>query len=280
MPELLRVEDLRVEYRTRGRRGAPFVAVQEVGFTIAPGETVALVGESGSGKTTIGKAVLGLERPAAGTIEVDGVSAVGLSAGRRRRLARDLQVVFQDPYSSLNPALTIARTLTEPLRAQGGFSRSKADQDVRDLLARVGLPVDAADRYPAHFSGGQRQRIAIARALSVGPRLVVCDEPTSALDVSTQRTVLDLLAELQRERSLGYLFITHDLAVVREFADRVLVLKDGRIVESGDAAQVCERPAHPYTQALVAAAPVPDPVIQRARRTQWLDRRRGAAEAA
>lgn len=265
MSDLLRVENLSVEFRAAGRRGR-FRAVDDVSFTVAPGETVALVGESGSGKSTIGRAVLGLTPPAAGTIAFDGADVTHRNRKTQRALARHLQVVFQDPYSSLNPSKTIGESLTEPLRGQGQLDRRAAQTRVSTLLTSVGLPEDAVNRYPNHFSGGQRQRIAIARALVLEPSLIVCDEPTSALDVSTQAQVLELLRELQGRLGLAYLFITHDLAVVRHFADRVLVLRRGALVEQGGALEVCESPQDAYTRQLIAAAPVPDPRIQAQRR--------------
>lgn len=264
-PLALEVDHLVVEYPPRRWRGAPTRVIEDVSFTVARGETVALVGESGSGKTTIGRAVLGLVPAAAGRIALNGVDITGLSARARRPLAAELQAVFQNPYGSLDPALTIGATLAEPLRA-GGVATSDVRQRIADLLHRVGMPADSAQRYPAQFSGGQRQRIAIARAVARGPRLIICDEPTSALDVTTQAAALELLAELQSSLGCAYLFITHDLAVVREFADRAIVLEKGTIVESGPSIDLCDRPQHPYTQRLVAAAPVPDPRLQRKRR--------------
>ncbi len=268
MSTLLHVEGLRVGY---GRGRSHTTVIEDVSFDVAAGETVALVGESGSGKTTIGRAILGLTPASGGVIELDGRDLRRISARDRRAVAADLQVVFQDPYGSLNPSLTIGDTLSEPLRAQGRLSAARSRAIVDELLTRVGMPKGSSARYPAQFSGGQRQRVAVARAVAVDPRLIVCDEPTSALDVSTQARVLRLLREMQQERQVGYLFITHDLAVVREFADRVIVLRDGRIVETGPARQVCDAPQHPYTRSLVAAAPVPDPVLQRRRRAALND---------
>jgi peptide/nickel transport system ATP-binding protein len=265
---LLRVESLVVEYPGR-RRKPPTRVIEDVSFDIAPGETLALVGESGSGKTTIGKAVLGLTPVTGGRIFFDGQDITGLRGRGRRELASSIQVVFQNPYGSLNPALTVARTLAEPLRA-GGVPSSEVKRRVTELLERVGLPAECASRFPTQFSGGQRQRIAIARAVARGPRLIVCDEPTSALDVTTQAAALRLLSELKADLGCAYLFISHDLAVVREFAARTAVLEQGRIVESGPSAQICEAPEHPYTRRLVAAAPVPDPVVQGVRRRQRL----------
>lgn len=266
MNPLLEVDDVSVAYRNPGLLRKPFTAVHHVSFVIEPGETVALVGESGSGKSTLGRAILGLTPIASGAIRFDGMDITRRTASERRQLARSLQAVFQDPYSSLNPTRTIKKSLAEPLRAQKSMTRQEARDQVHSILDRVNLPPDAADRYPSRFSGGQRQRIAIARALALTPRLVVCDEPTSALDVSTQALILDLLRELQGRLSLAYLFITHDLAVVRHFADRVLVIQHGRLVEQGTALQICTEPAELYTRQLVAAAPVPNPALQRKRR--------------
>ncbi len=268
-PPLLEVSELSVTYARRQawrRKVLETQVVKSVSFSIAPGETLAVVGESGSGKTSIGRAILGLAPVSGGTIRLDGRDITFADNAERRRLASDMQVIFQNPYGSLNPSLTVGHILTEPLRVREKLSQAASLKIVQQLLERVGMPADAADRYPGNFSGGQRQRIAIARALSVRPRLVICDEPTSALDVSTQATVLDLLAELQRDTGMSYLFISHDLAVVRRFADRVAVLHKGTIVEAGSVEAVCDHPEHPYTRALIAAAPVPDPLLQRARR--------------
>ena len=263
------VEHLAVQYPPRRWRGAPARVIEDVSFTVARGETVAVVGESGSGKTTIGRAVLGLVRPTGGTIRINGRDITHLSPRARRPLAADLQAIFQNPYGSLDPALTIGATLAEPLRA-GGVPRAEVSGRIADLLLRVGMPADSAQRYPAQFSGGQRQRIAIARAVARRPQLIICDEPTSALDVTTQSAALNLLTELQTSLGCAYVFITHDLAVVREFADRTIVLEKGTIVEAGRSVEVCERPQHPYTRRLVAAAPVPDPRLQRLRREERL----------
>jgi len=264
-PTLLAIDGLTVEYPL-GRRTAPLRAVDDVSFQIATGETVGLVGESGSGKSTIGRAILGLTPATRGTISFAGTDITHASARERARLSAELQVIFQDPYSSLNPTRTIGQTLAESLRAHGKQDRAQVAEQISAMLARVGLPADAAHRYPAHFSGGQRQRIAIARALMVHPRLVICDEPVSALDLSVQAQVLNLLRQLQHELRLGYLFIAHDLAVVRHLSERIIVLYRGRIMEQGDAERVYSHPAHPYTQALLDAAPVPDPEAQRRQR--------------
>ncbi|MGP3534133.1 ATP-binding cassette domain-containing protein [Microbacterium sp. RD1] len=274
MPEpLLRVDGLRVSFPVpsgRPFRRARFTAVDDVSFDIADGETLALVGESGSGKSTIGNAVLGLAPVSEGSVRFQGRELAGASRRERRATASDLQVVFQNPYGSLNPSLTIEAILTEPLRLHTRLSAAESRREARALLERVGMPADSASRTPHSFSGGQRQRIAIARALAVSPRLIICDEPTSALDVSTQKIVLDLLRRLRDETGVAYLFITHDLAVVREFADRVMVLNRGRIVEQGSPLDICDRPQNPYTQRLVAAAPVPDPILQASRRAARL----------
>jgi peptide/nickel transport system ATP-binding protein len=276
-PALLHVNGLSVDYTTgSGMRKRVDTVIQDVGFEIGVGETLALVGESGSGKSTIGKAILGLTPVAAGSMVFRGRELVGMARRERRSLAAQLQVIFQNPYGSLNPAISIGRTLAEPLQA-AGRSRGEAISAITELLDLVGMPSDTISRYPGDFSGGQRQRIAIARALVLKPALVVCDEPTSALDVSTQASVLELLAGLQRELNVSYLFITHDLAVVRRFADRAMVLEAGRIVEHGTTAQICESPEHPYTRKLVAAAPVPDPVLQRERRALRLESREAAS---
>jgi oligopeptide/dipeptide ABC transporter ATP-binding protein len=264
MTELLAVSDLVIEFR-RGRGRPDFRAVDGVSFTIAAKETLGLVGESGSGKTTIGRAILGLVNVTSGLINFAGHDITHLKPSMRRHLSSQLQAVFQDPYSSLNPTRRIGDTLGEVLRPQGA-ARATTVARTRLMLDRVGLPSDSANRYPLHFSGGQRQRIAIARALMASPRLLICDEPTSALDLSVQASVLNLLRELQEEFNLSYLFISHDLAVVRHISHRIIVLYRGQIMEQGEAKQICEAPAHPYTQALLAAAPIPDPVQQQARR--------------
>jgi len=270
MTPVLSVKDLGVRFRTSSFRPTFKEIIRQVSFEVHAGETVALVGESGSGKTTIGRAVLGLNEIHEGEIYFKGSRIDNFTRRERRRLADQLQVVFQDPYGSLNPALTVGQILSEPLYVSGKYSQETGMRRIRELLDRVHLPMDAAQRYPSNFSGGQRQRIAIARALALDPELIICDEPTSALDVTTQASVLDLLTEIQEASGVAYLFITHDLAVVREFSNRTLVLKNGAIVEEGDSRSVCDTPQHPYTQALVAAAPVPDPRVQRARRSSQL----------
>jgi len=265
--DVLVVEGLAVDYKLRRQTSR---AVSDVGFQVAAGETVALVGESGSGKSTIGNAVVGLVPITAGQVILNGKDITHATGRQRRSFAGQVQMIFQNPYGSLNPALTVEQILAEPLTAGLGLSFREAASRTVELLERVHLPADVMKRRPGAFSGGQRQRIAIARAVALRPSLIICDEPTSALDVTTQAAVLDLLAELQREINMSYLFITHDLAVVKSFASRVVVLQHGRIVETGTSSQVCNAPINPYTRALVAAAPVPDPVIQRQRRVARL----------
>lgn len=264
---LLTVDDLVVEYPGKGFRAKPFQALKGVSIDIKPGETVGLVGESGSGKTTLGRAVLGLAPVTGGKITYDSRDISHLRRAERRALSSEIQVVFQDPYSSLNPSLTIEQILAEPLQARG-VDANTAKTRVRDLLDHVGLPSGARSRLPREFSGGQRQRIAIARALALAPKLIVCDEPVSALDLSTQARVLDLFVEIQELTGVSYLFITHDLAVVRHISHRVAVMYHGEIVETGDGDQVTARPAHPYTQRLFMASPVPDPDKQEVRRLE------------
>ncbi|MEN8651335.1 oligopeptide/dipeptide ABC transporter ATP-binding protein [Streptomyces sp. 21So2-11] len=264
-PPVLDIRDLTVEFR-QGRRVPPLRAVDGVSLSIAAGETLGLVGESGSGKSTIGRAVLGLSPVHAGQIHFEGTDITRARPRIRRDLSARLQVVFQDPYSSLNPARTIGQTLAEPLLVHEQLDHRRTATRIGDMLERVGMPADTADRYPGQFSGGQRQRIAIARALMLKPSLVICDEPVSALDLSIQAQVMNLLAELQSELALSYLFIAHDLPVVRHLSHRIVVLYRGQVMESGPAKSVYADPVHPYTRALLAAVPEPDPRAQRARR--------------
>lgn len=263
---ILDVRDLAVRFRHPVKRRSYVHAVDGVSLELRRGEVLGVVGESGSGKSTIGRCILGLERPTAGSIRFEDEEISRAGVRRRRRLARKLQVVFQDPYSSLNPYLTIGQTMCEPLLAATRTPRAQAEKKARELLTRVGLPADAIERYPSQFSGGQRQRIAIARALMLDPDVVICDEAVSALDLSTQAQVLNLLRGLARERSLAYIFIAHDLDVVNYLADRTVVLYRGRVMEQGDAEQVHRHPLHPYTVALHAAAPVTDVRRQQERR--------------
>jgi ABC-type glutathione transport system ATPase component len=270
MTALLQIDDLRVAFPGRGLRAKPVEVLHGISLNVASAETLGLVGESGSGKTTIGRAVLGLVKPSGGGMRFEGQEIGGLLGKARRRLAKDIQVVFQDPYTSLNPSLTIGDILAEPLVVQGATSKD-ARTRVRTLLDQVGLPSDAIERMPREFSGGQRQRVAIARALAPEPKLIVCDEPVSALDLSTQARVLDLFVDIQRRTGVAYLFISHDLAVVRHISHRVAVLYRGDLVETGPASTVTSEPEHPYTRKLLLAAPVADPTEQRRRR---LERRR------
>ncbi len=265
VPAALEIRDLVVRYGSGRKAAKAAPAVDGVSIDIAPGETVGLVGESGSGKSTIGKAVLGLQAPSGGTVKLNGQDITSMSLKQRRTAAADLRVVFQDPYSSLNPSRSIGQTLVEPLRLMG-VGAGEALRKARTGLESVGLPGDAVDRYPAQFSGGQRQRIAIARALVCDPKVVVLDEPVSALDLSTQAQVLNLLADLRDEHGLAFLFVAHDLGVVRFLAQRVVVLYRGQIMETGPVDAVNLHPRHPYTVALTAAAPVPRPAEQAARR--------------
>ena len=276
---LLDCKDVVVEYPMKGWRKPPFKALKGVSLDIRPGETVGLVGESGSGKTTLGRAVLGLAPVTGGEVLFDGVDIAHFGRPQRRALSKDIQVVFQDPYTSLNPSLTIEQILVEPLTVQN-VAKSEASKRVRELLDQVGLPSNAATRLPREFSGGQRQRIAIARALALRPRLIVCDEPVSALDLSTQARVLDLFRDIQDRTGVAYLFVSHDLAVVRHLSHRVAVMYRGEIVEWGDGDQVTSAPKHPYTQQLFLSAPIPDPVKQAARRDALLELKERNLEAA
>ncbi|MET9488385.1 ABC transporter ATP-binding protein [Nocardia sp. NPDC006630] len=264
---VLEIRDLRVEFPSGLGRPA-FQAVRGVSLTLAPGETLGLVGESGSGKSTIGRCVAGLQRASAGSVRVLGSELTGLSERRLRPLRRRLGFVFQDPATSLNPRLTVGDCVAEPLIVHRAAKGAALRDRVRQLLDDVQLPADTAQRYPHELSGGQRQRVSLARALVLNPDLLIADEPTSALDVSVQATVLALFADLQREHGWACLFISHDLAVVDQLADRIAVLNHGEIVEQGNRDQILRHPAHDYTRRLVAAVPVPDPVEQRRRREE------------
>jgi peptide/nickel transport system ATP-binding protein len=254
----LEVEGLNVVFK--GRRGLASVhAVRDVGLTIAPGETVGLVGESGSGKSTTARGLLRLVEPTSGTVRLDGRDLTAMTHRELRRARRDIQMVFQDPYSSLNPSRVVGLSVGEPLEVHEDLSRDERHARVRRLLERVNLSPDFFERYPYEFSGGQRQRLAIARAIALNPKVVVCDEAVSALDVSTQNEVINLLEDLQAELGMSYLFIAHDLAVVRHISDRIAVMYLGHIVEEGPAERVFTDPAHPYTAMLLAAVPSPDP---------------------
>jgi ABC-type glutathione transport system ATPase component len=265
--DLLKVQDLVVEYPGKGFRAKPFRALDKVSIEIGAGETLGLVGESGSGKTTLGRAVLGLAPVTEGRILFKGADIGAAKRTQRRALSKDIQVVFQDPYTSLNPAMEVGDILAEPLMVQGK-NRVEARRRVGELLDQVALPMDALRRLPREFSGGQRQRIAIARSLALSPKLIVCDEPVSALDLSTQARVLDLFLDIQQATGVAYLFVSHDLDVVRHISHRVAVMYRGEIVEQGTADRVTTDPDHPYTRKLLLASPVPDPDRQAARRAE------------
>ncbi|WP_329184111.1 ATP-binding cassette domain-containing protein [Streptomyces sp. NBC_01428] len=263
---LLELVDLRKEFGARTVN----VAVDNVSLRVHEGETLALVGESGCGKTTLTRLLLKLLEPTAGSVHFDGQDLAALSAAEMRSVRRQMQVVLQDPYSSMNPRMRVSDIVAEPLvthdpALRGRRARAQVRERVGELLESVGLSAGVQDRYPHEFSGGQRQRISIARAIALDPRLLVLDEPTSALDVSVQATVLDLLAELQRRLGLTYVFVSHNLAVVAQVADRVAVMRRGRLVEVGSTAAVLRTPQHPYTRQLLDAVPVLDP--RRGRRT-------------
>jgi oligopeptide/dipeptide ABC transporter ATP-binding protein len=266
---LLAVQGLRVEYPVRAgwltRRRLTVKAVDGVELSLDPGETLGLVGESGCGKTTLGNAVLGIVRPTAGAVVFDGTDLAALDAEGLRRARRHMQMIFQDPYASLNPRMRVGESVGEPLRVRGLLRGPGLRARVGELLELVGLAAAHAGRYPHEFSGGQRQRVGIARALALSPKLVVCDEPVSALDVSVRSQILNLLVDLQRRLGMAYLFISHDLSVVRHVSDRVAVMYLGRIVELAPRDALFARPLHPYTEALMSAIPVPDPRRQRGR---------------
>lgn len=241
-------------------------AVDGVSFTVKSGETLGLVGESGCGKTTAGRAVLRLTEPTSGSIQVDGTEITGLSKAELRPYRRQMQIIFQDPFSSLNPRQTAGDIVGEPLLVHGVANAKERREQVAALFARVGLRPAQMSNYPHQFSGGQRQRIGIARALALGPKLIVGDEPVSALDVSIQAQVINLLMDLQRERQLSYLFISHNLAVVEHISHQIAVMYLGRIVEYADTRSIFTRAQHPYTEALLSAVPVPDPAVKRQKR--------------
>jgi oligopeptide/dipeptide ABC transporter ATP-binding protein len=277
---LLEIDDLYVTFR--GRRLLPWtprtevLAVQGATLQVGRGETVGLVGESGSGKSTIGRAILKLLEPERGRIRLGDVDVTALARSQVRDFRRSVQVVFQDPVASLNPSMLVGQIVGEPLQLNLGLEGDARRARVAELLSQVGLDPAHAGRYPYEFSGGQRQRIAIARALASDPSLIVLDKPVSALDVSTQSQVINLLEELQRSTGVAYLMIAHDLAVVRHVCQRIVVMYRSRIMEEGPADRVCEEPAHPYTELLLASIPDPDPVVQREKKQR---RRHLVAEA-
>jgi oligopeptide transport system ATP-binding protein len=241
-------------------------AVDGISFKVERGETLGLVGESGSGKSTACRTVLQLIRPTSGSVTFEGREIAGLGRRQMRPLRREMQMIFQDPQASLNPRKRVGQIVGDPLKRQGLASGSDLRRQVQELLVRVGLSSEHYNRFPHEFSGGQRQRIGIARALALKPKLVICDEPVSALDVSIQAQIVNLLDDLQDEFGLAYLFVAHDIGVVRHVSDRIAVMNEGRIVEQGSADQVCESPRDEYTKKLLAAVPIPDPRESRERR--------------
>ncbi len=268
---LLSVKDLVVHFKKGGRklivrRESTVHAVCGTSFDIHVGETLGLVGESGCGKTTTGRAVLQLVRPTSGSVEFAGQELTGLSREELRSTRQTMQVVFQDPFGSLDPRMPVGEAIAEPLKIHGQWTKSEGRQRVGEMMQLVGLEPRFANRFPNEFSGGQRQRVGIARALILNPRLLVLDEPVSALDVSIQAGVVNLLEDLQARLGVAYLFIAHDLSVIRHVSDRVAVMYLGRIVEIGDQSSIYRRPSHPYTQALLSAVPIPDPHKERSRR--------------
>jgi len=270
---LLTVTDLEKHFPVRKglliERTVDYVkAVDGVSFSIPEGQTLGLVGESGSGKSTTGYCILQLIRPTAGSVRFQGRELTELKREDLRRMRQDMQIVFQDPYSSLDPRMTVGNIVAEPLEVHGMGTRRGRTETVRRLLEVVGFNPNYTNRYPHEFSGGQRQRIGVARALALNPKLIVCDEPVSALDVSIQAQILNLLKDLQRDFGLTYLFISHDLAVVRTMADEIAVMNNGKLVEVGPAEQVYSNPKEEYTKALFTAVPVPDPKRQRERKAE------------
>jgi ABC-type glutathione transport system ATPase component len=265
--DFLTVDNLVVEFPGKGLFSKPFRALHDVSIQVNKGETLGLVGESGSGKTTLGRAILGLAPVTKGKITFQGQDISHATRSERQKLSRDIQVVFQDPYTSLNPSMEIGQILAEPLEIQG-MQGEEAKKRIKELLDQVNLPKDAIQRLPREFSGGQRQRVAIARALALAPKLIVCDEPVSALDLTTQARILDLFLQIQKDTGVSYLFVSHDLDVVRHISHRIAVMYKGEIVEQGPALKVAGTPDHPYTQRLLMASPVPDPDRQAKRRDE------------
>lgn len=270
MNDLLEVKDLKVHFPTAsgalGRDRSKVRAVDGISFSVQKGKTLGLVGETGCGKSTTARAILQLIRPTEGKVWLDGIDLTSLDSEDLRRTRRRMQMIFQDPYASLNPRMTVAEIVGEPLEIHGLGGRKVLRQSVNELLAKVGLSTKFATRYPHQFSGGQRQRIGIARALALRPDLVVADEPISALDVSVQAQIINLLEEIQDSLDLTYVVIAHDLAVVRHMSDQVAVMYLGKIVELADRVALYAEPQHPYTQALLSAVPIPDPTVEAKRK--------------
>ena len=280
---LLQVRNLKKYFPVRSgiliERTVDYVrAVDDVSFDIHEGETLGLVGESGSGKSTTGYCILQLVKPTEGSISFMGKELTSLGREAMRRTRRDLQIVFQDPYASLDPRMTVGDIVAEPLQVHGIGGRSERRQRVRELLDTVGFNPNYTNRYPHEFSGGQRQRIGIARALALEPKLIICDEPVSALDVSIQAQIINLLKDLQRDLGLTYLFVAHDLAVVRTMSDRIAVMNRGKLVEIGTAREVYDNPREDYTKALLSAVPVPDPRRMKERKAERRRLRHALAE--
>ncbi|MBR1607527.1 MAG: dipeptide ABC transporter ATP-binding protein [Clostridia bacterium] len=270
--ELLRVEGLKKYFSVKSKglikkEIGKLYAVDDVSFTLNEGETLGIVGESGCGKTTLGKTLIRLYEPTGGHVYMDGQDVFAMNKSQLHQQRRRMQIIFQDPYSSLNPRMTVKEIVAEPLKIYGEASGNELNRRVMEMLEMVGLSAWHANRYPSEFSGGQRQRVGIARALILRPRLVVCDEPVSALDVSVQSQVLNLLADLQKELNLSYLFIAHGMAVVKHISDRIGVMYLGKMVEIAPKSAIYDHPLHPYTQALMSAIPIPDPAVKRERIT-------------
>lgn len=260
---LLQVKDLKTHFPTYSgvfsRRTGSIRAVDGVSLSIAPGETLGLVGESGCGKTTLGRSILRLVEPTGGDVTFENKNILAMGRSELRLMRRKMQIIFQDPYASLNPRMTVGRIISEPLTIHGTLTNAELEERLAELMKQVGLRPEHVKRYPHEFSGGQRQRVGIARAIALNPDFIVCDEPVSALDVSVQAQVLNLLVELNKKFAIAYLFISHDLSVVRHISDRVAVMYLGRIVEEAAREKLFASPAHPYTEALLASVPVPDP---------------------
>jgi len=267
---LVKVRDLKMWFPIRRgllqRHVGDVKAVDGLNFDVFPGETLGLVGESGCGKSTTGRSILQLYKPTEGTVEFEGKDLVKMRGEELRQMRRQMQMIFQDPYASLNPRMTVGSIVSEPMEVHNIGTRSERLERVRELLQVVGLNPYFINRYPHEFSGGQRQRIGVARALAVNPSFIVCDEPISALDVSIQAQVINLLEDLQAQFNLTYLFIAHDLSVVRHISDRIAVMYLGKIMELADRDELYRNPMHPYTQALLSAVPIPDPVIEEKRK--------------